>query len=157
MKQIFFYLILITLMSCANNTSYNEINLPTDITKFKFETTGSLDGENKKLTIQENDTIYTIELSGTNYEYLEFHDIKNGDRYVLLHSDKSEKNPSMVISSSELEKTELPTAVFQMTEDENGISLEIPYEISIGDSILKLDMSSLSKDSENKILLFKTN
>jgi|TARA_B110000967_G_C18360645_1_gene305766 hypothetical protein len=144
-------------MSCANNTSYNEINLPTDITKFKFETTGSLDGENKKLTIQENDTIYTIELSGTNYEYLEFHDIKNGDRYVLLHSDKSEKNPSMVISSSELEKTELPTAVFQMTEDENGISLEIPYEISIGDSILKLDMSSLSKDSENKILLFKTN
>jgi hypothetical protein len=144
-------------MSCANNTSYNEINLPTDITKFKFETTGSLDGENKKLTIQENDTIYTIELSGTNYEYLEFHDIDNGDRYVLLHSDKSEKNPSMVISSSELEKTELPTAVFQMTEDENGISLEIPYEISIGDSILKLDMSSLSKDSENKILLFKTN
>lgn len=157
MKQIFFYLILITLMSCANNTSYNEINLPTDITKFKFETTGSLDGENKKLTIQENDTIYTIELSGTNYEYLEFHDIDNGDRYVLLHSDKSENNPSMVISSSELEKTELPTAVFQMTEDENGISLEIPYEISIGDSILKLDMSSLSKDSENKILLFKTN
>lgn len=144
-------------MSCANNTSYNEINLPTDITKFKFETTGSLDGENKKLTIQENDTIYTIELSGTNYEYLEFHDIDNGDRYVLLHSDKSENNPSMVISSSELEKTELPTAVFQMTEDENGISLEIPYEISIGDSILKLDMSSLSKDSENKILLFKTN
>jgi hypothetical protein len=62
----------------------------------------------------------------------------------------------MVISSSEGDKTKLPTAVFQMIENEDGISFELPYEISIGDSILKLDMSSLSKDSENKTLLFKT-
>lgn len=156
MKQIFFYSILITLMSCTDNKANQELNIPEHITKFKFETTGSLDGGNKKLVIQENDTIYSVELSGSNYEYLEFYDIDNGDRYVHLQSDKSKQTPSMVISSSEGDKTKLPTAVFQMIENEDGISFELPYEISIGDSILKLDMSSLSKDSENKMLLYKT-
>ena len=156
MKQLFFYSILITLLSCTDNKANQELNIPEHITKFKFETIGSLDGGNKKLVIQENDTIYSVELSGSNYEYLEFYDLDNGDRYVLLQSDKSKQTPSMVISSSELEKTKLPTAVFQMIENEDGISFELPYEISIGDSILKLDMSSLSKDSENKMLLYKT-
>jgi uncharacterized protein (DUF2249 family) len=156
MKQIFFYSILITLMSCTDNKANQELNIPEHITKFKFETIGSLDGGNKKLVIQENDTIYSVELSGSNYEYLEFYDIDNGDRYVHLQSDKSKQTPSMVISSSEGDETKLPTAVFQMIENEDGISFELPYEISIGDSILKLDMSSLSKDSENKMLLYKT-
>jgi hypothetical protein len=64
MKQIFFYSILITLMSCTDNKANQELNIPEHITKFKFETTGSLDGGNKKLVIQENDTIYSVELSG---------------------------------------------------------------------------------------------
>ena len=144
-------------MSCTNNTAENEVNIPRDIKKFKFETTGSLDGENKKLTIQENDTTYSIELYGSNYTYAEFEDIDSGERFIDLYSDKSEQATSMIISSSELEKNKLSTAVFQLREDEDGISLEIPYEISFGDSILKLDMSSLSKDSKKKTLLFKTN
>ena len=156
MKQVFFYSILAVLVSCTNNSSKPEINIPENTSKFSFATTGSLDAEDKKLTIHENDTIYNIELSGTNYEYLEYYDIANGDRYVHLHSDKSKQTPSMVISTSELENTELPTAVFKMRENEDGISLELPYEISLGDLVLKLDMSSMSGDSEKKKLLFKT-
>lgn len=109
MKQIFFYSILITLVSYTNNTGENEVNIPTDIKKFKFETIGSLDGENKKLTIQENDTTYSIELYGLNYECLEFEDIESGERFVDLYTDKSKHTPSLVISTSELKKIRLNT------------------------------------------------
>ena len=157
MKKIIFYSISITLISCTDYKTKPEVNIPDKTSKFSFETTGSLDSENKKLIIQENDTTYSIELFGSNYEYLEFEDIESGERFVDLNSEKSKQTPSLVISSSELEKTKLPTAVFQMIENEAGISFELPYEISIGDSIFKLDMNSLSKDSEKKILLFKSN
>jgi len=156
MKKIIFYSISITLLSCTGYKTEPEVNIPDKTSKFSFETTGSLDSVNKKLIIQENDTTYSIELFGSNYEYLEFEDIESGERFVDLFTDKSKQSPSMVISTSELENIELPTAVFQMIENEDGISFELPYEISIGDSILKLDMSSLNKDSDKKMLLFKT-
>jgi len=157
MKKIIFYSISIILISCTDYKTKPEVNIPEKTSKFSFETTGSLDSENKKLIIQENDTTYSIELFGSNYEYIEFEDIESGERFVDLYNDKSKQTPSLVISSSELEKTKLPTAVFQMIENEAGISFELPYEIAIGDSIFKLDMNSLSKDSEKNILLFKSN
>ena len=54
---------------------------------FKFESTGSINTNNKVLHITENDTTYEINLAYSGgFELFEYEDIDTGERYIVLES-----------------------------------------------------------------------
>ena len=110
---------------------------------FKFESTGSINTNNKVLHITENDTTYEINLAYSGgFELFEYEDIDTGERYIVLESNP---NSEEAVEFSEIIKEENrpKSIVFSVKESDGVSSLEIPYELVHGDTKLLIDTSKI--------------
>ena len=131
------------ILSC-NQVDVKEISTPKkEATTFKFESTGSINTNNKVLHITENDTTYEINLAYSGgFELYEYEDLDSGERALVLESIP---NPEEAVEFAEIIKEENrpKSIVFSVKETDGVSSLEIPYELIHGDTKLLIDTSKI--------------